>query len=446
MDEQSETFTTPPFDMDAEATVLSNVLCDGSRLAEVGDFLRPEHFYSEAHRRIYEAAVALSARGDTVDLVRVLSWLQDAGRLNQVGGSPYVTEVVGSAPAVIDLRPHALRVQSLWRLREMQFRARRIVAEAFVSGDDVQGYCERAAKALHEVAYAPGTSDGLGAMSSATGDSWRDLEAASGEGRTLVGLPTGIDRLDRVLGGLQAGELTILAARPGKGKSALALQAAVHVGTLGHGAAVFSLEMPKKQLAIRAMCAEARVDFARARVGMLNRTEWGRLTEARRLLDSLPLYVDETAALTCFAMRARLRRLQTKTDAAPVKLVVVDYLQLVHGTAESKKQNREREVAEVAQSTKELAKEFNLHVMACCQMNRDVENSQRRPKLRDLRESGAIEQAADNVVFLHEAPKDDQVVEIIVEKQRSGPTDVVSARFDRRYTRFDNIAEGEYVA
>jgi replicative DNA helicase len=444
MDDFDDAVAMAPFDLKAEAAVLSSVLLASESMSDVGDFLEPKHFYSEAHRRIFEAAVSLFARGARFDTVAISSWLSDAGRLAQVGGTAYVTEVINAAPAVTNVRSYAERVHSLWRLREMQTRARRVLAESYVSGDDVQAFCERSARSLHEIAYAPGAGDGLAPMARALDDAIAILKEAERQGRTLVGLPMGIDRLDRVLGGIQDGDLTILAARPGKGKSALGLQAAMNIAALGHVAAVFSLEMPRKQLAMRAACSEARVDVAKARTAMLTPSDWNKLTTASRFISNLPLHLDDTSGITCLAIRARLRRLQMESPNNRVRLAVVDYLQLVHGSAAAKRQGREREVAEVAQELKEIAKEFSLHVLACCQMNRDVENSTRRPRLRDLRESGAIEQAADNVIFLHEPPKEPDIVEIIVEKQRNGPTDVVSARFDRRYTRFDNLAEGEY--
>ena len=434
-------YQIPPSDMDAEAAILSVVMIDPNGYPAVADFLQPEHFYSEAHRRVFQACAELSKRGSPMDVVQVASWLKDNGRLAQVEGTPYLTSILNSAPNVTNVRTYGLRVHALWRLREAQAAARRVVAEGFGAGQDAQGFCEAAARAFHDLAYAPGTGGELEAVRLCLQDAVREL----GNGKRLVGLPTGLAGLDGTLGGLHDGDLTILAARPGKGKSSLVLQVAVHVTRAGTPAAFFSLEMPKKQLALRATCSEAKVDIGRTRNGGMFDADWGRFTPASAIIGGLPLYIDDTAGITCMAMRARLRRFEVEMQRAKKprpRLVVVDYLQLVHASPGAKGQNREREVAEVAQELKEIAKSHNVHVLACCQMNRGVEETNRRPRLRDLRESGAIEQAADNVVFIHEEPgASPGVVELIVEKQRNGPNAIIEVRFDRQYTRFDNLAE-----
>ena len=439
-------YRVPPQDMDAEAAVLSAVMTDPNALPVVAEILEPRHMYSEAHRRSLEAAFALASANLPTDVVQVAGWLRDADRLQQVGGMAYLTQLLNAAPVCANVRPYAMRVQALWRLREVQAAALRVLAESYSAGQEASAFCEKAAQAFHALAYVPGSAGELEPIGGPVKDAFSRLMAAASEGRSLLGLPTGLDRLDRVLGGLQAGELAILAARPGRGKSAAALQWSMHVAALGHAVAFFSLEMPKAQLAMRATCVAAKVDVSHMRTGTVSPAEWQRLTPATVAVAALPLHVDDTPALTAMGLRARLRRLCAELARArrpPPKLAVVDYLQLMHSTAAANRQGRERAVAEIAQDLKEIAKEFNIAVVAPCQMNRAIEQGERAPRLSDLRESGNIEQAADVVIFIHET-KDRNVVQFVVEKQRNGPNAIVQARFQREFTAFHNIAEDEY--
>lgn len=450
MDESTVEGRMPPHDLEAEAAMVSAGIIDPDAMPAVAGFLLPEHFYSEAYRRMYEAVLAVFRSGAKIDTVVVAAWLQDRERLAQVGGREELTRVINTAPIAGNARPWGERIHALWNLRQVLAQAQRVTAQIYGGVVDARAFTEKTASVFHELAFAPIVSADLERMDVSLGEVLSDCEAAERTGRGMIGLPTGLPGLDRVFGGLGDGDLTILAARPGKGKSALGLGIAVHVASEVGPAVVFSLEMPKKQLALRAACSEARVNVKFARIGRLAAEDWRKLRAAQKFLAGLPLYIDPTPAITVAAIRARLARLSrelarnAKGEAPRPRLVLVDYLQLVRASDGARGSgSREREVAEVAQELKEIAKEFSLHVIACCQMNRDIENSNRMPKLRDLRESGAIEQAADNVVFLHES-KEEHQVQLCVEKQRNGPPDIVHVRFDPIYTRFDSLAESDY--
>jgi len=447
MAENDQVYEVPPHDTEAEGKVLAACMVDPYALPVVAELLRPAQCYAEAHRWMLEGMLALYAAGKPTDAVHLGGWLNDCGRLQQLDkGLGYLMEVL-AVGAPTNVRPYAMRVEALWRLRELQARARAALAGSYGAGQEASAYCERTAQAFHELAYLPGSTGELEPLKGPLTAAFARIQEAAAAGRTLLGYATGLERLDRMTGGLHAGELFILAARPGKGKSSAALQWAVAVAEAGHTVPFFSLEMPKDQLAMRAACLVAGVDVSRWRLGALTPADWAKLAPAVAHVAALPLYVDDTAGLTVMGLRARLRRLVAECARAkrPAPAVcMVDYLQLVHATPGAARQGREREVAEVAQQLKEVAKEFAMSVVAPCQMNRAIEQGGRRPRLSDLRESGNIEQAADAVCFIHEAEGDWDVYEFVVEKQRNGPTCVIKALFSKQYTRFDNLVDGEY--
>jgi replicative DNA helicase len=437
----------PPHDLNAEAATLSAVMLAPEALSDIGDLLHWKHFYSEAHGRVFEAVVELEAARKPCDIVQVATSLRESGRLQQVGGMAYLTEIINAAPAVVNVRSYAETVFGTWRVRQMQLQARAALAKGYGDYGDVQEFADETARAFHEIAYASGSTSDLVDLRESLVEVITDLQRAAAEGRRIIGLATGLDALDRVLGGLHDGELTIIAARPGKGKSSAALQWCVHAARGDFPAAVFSLEMPRKQLTLRAACMQGRIDVGVARTGQLTPGDWSRLTTASSELSGIPLFIDDTSGLSAMALRSKLRRknaeLSRERPGRRLRAVVVDYLQLMRGSSLAQKQGREREVAEIAQDLKEVAKEFNVPVVALSQMNRAIEQANRRPRLSDLRESGNVEQAADNVVFIHEQEKaEGGRVEFVIEKQRSGPTDIVEAIFERHYTRFADVPEG----
>lgn len=468
------TARVPPHDLDAEAAVLSALLLDRDALDRVLDILKAEHFYSEAHRRIYEAALDLSSKGSPVDIVSVAGWLRDRDRLAQVGGAAYLGQLVDAVPAVAHLPTYARMVREKWRVRQLISTCQRVAAEAYGDIGDVQPFIDRAEQAIYDIARTPESSS-IQRLQPIIKTIFDQLTDLAQRGERITGTPTGFERLDAMTSGLHKGELTIVAARPGMGKTSLVLNMAVNVAAPrsittatpdgleetqevpGLGVAVFSLEMPREQLASRMMCSEGRVDVSRLRQGHLQERDWQNLTQAAAFLHRLPIWIDDTPGLNVLELRAKVRRLQAEcnrgeTEATRIGLVIIDYLQLMSGRKDA--QSREQEISEISRSLKQLAKELEVPVIALSQLNRAVETratKDKRPQLSDLRESGAIEQDADNIFFIYrddyynrDESEQKGIAEIIVAKQRNGPTGKVKVRWNAEYTRFDNLAASEY--
>ncbi|WP_437925496.1 replicative DNA helicase [Sorangium sp. So ce291] len=469
----------PPHDLDAEAAVLSAILLHRDALDRVLEILKAEHFYSEANSRIYEGAQELAAAGTPIDIVSVASWLRDRERLAQVGGAAYLAQLADATPAVAHVAAHARVVYEKWRVRQLIATCQRVAAEGYGDVGVVQEFIDGAEQAVYQLARTPqGTS--TQPIAQVLKAAFEQITAAAERGDRITGISTGYEKLDAKTAGLHDGDLSIIAARPGMGKTSFVLNLAVNVASprtvsspgpdqAGHGierhepgfgAAIFSLEMPREQLATRMVCCEGRVDLGRLRQGFLQPDDWRRLTEAASFLSTLPVWVDDTPAITLLELRAKVRRIQAEYDRPPadghsgrrVGLVVIDYLQLMKGR--DGVNSREQEISEISRGLKQLAKELKVAVIALSQLNRAVETrttKDKRPQLSDLRESGAIEQDADNIMFIYrdeyynpETTNHKGIAEIIVAKQRNGPTGKVLTRFTASCTRFDNLAPGDY--
>jgi replicative DNA helicase len=446
----------PPQSLDAEAAVLSAILVDGTGrvLDQVADFLKPDHFYAEAHRRIFEACIALYADGKATDIVTVIEWLKARERLGQVGGAGYVTEILNSTPALANVTEHARIVHGKAKARAVILACQHTAALGYVDYGTAQDFAAEAAEKLHAIAHEdlPNTTEHVKVVLDGVA---KKLIAMGSSGSRFSGKPTGFDRYDRLTSGLHDGDLTIVAARPGMGKTSWALQVAMAVaegdpGLQGEGVIVFSLEMPRDQVGTRMLCARGKIDVGRARSGNLSPLDFQRMVAAGSEVGRMPLWIDDQAALSVLELRARARRIQSeiargKTAAKRLGLIVVDYLQLMSGNGD----NREQEIAGIARELKKIAKEMRIPVVALSQLNRSVETrGDKRPLLSDLRESGAIEQDADNVVFIFrddyytkEKSAEPNVAELIIAKQRNGPTGTVKTRWDREWTRFGNLAD-----
>ncbi|MGK4002298.1 replicative DNA helicase [Sorangium sp. So ce1036] len=469
----------PPHDLDAEAAVLSAILLHRDALDRVLEILKAEHFYSEANSRIYEAAQELAAAGTPIDIVSVASWLRDRERLAQVGGAAYLAQLADATPAVAHVAAHARVVYEKWRVRQLIATCQRVAAEGYGDVGVVQEFIDGAEQAVYQLARTPQgtTTQPLAQVLKAA---FEQITAAAERGDRITGISTGYEKLDAKTAGLHDGDLTIVAARPGMGKTSFVLNLAVNVASprtvsspgpdeAGHGverhepgfgAAVFSLEMPREQLATRMVCSEGRVDVGKLRQGFLQPDDWRRLTEAASFLSTLPIWIDDTPAISLLELRAKVRRIQAEYDRPPgdgssgrrVGLVVIDYLQLMKGR--DGVSSREQEISEISRGLKQLAKELKVAVIALSQLNRAVETrttKDKRPQLSDLRESGAIEQDADNIIFIYrdeyynaETTNQKGIAELIVAKQRNGPTGKVLTRFTSSCTRFDNLAPGDY--
>jgi replicative DNA helicase len=470
----------PPHDLDAEAAVISAVLLEREALDKVLENLKAEHFYSEANRRIYEAAIELSTKGTPIDVVSVAGALRDRERLAQIGGSAYLAQLVDSVPSVAHVETYARMVKEKWRVRQLIATCQRVAAEGYGDVGEVQSFIDGAEQSIYEIARTPEASS-VQRIEPIIRAVFEQITELARRGERITGTPTGFERLDGKTAGLHDGELTIVAARPGMGKTSFVLNIAVNVASPrtiadaptdsddvrvgeareepGVGVAVFSLEMPREQLASRMVCAEGRVDVGKMRQGFLQDRDWNNLTQAASFLYRLPIWIDDTPSLGVLELRAKVRRLLAEYDrpgpdggrGRRLGLVIIDYLQLMSGSPNAS--SREQEISEISRGLKRLSKELRVPVIALSQLNRAVETrgaKDKRPQLSDLRESGAIEQDADNIVFIYrddyyEADAEARgIAELIVAKQRNGPTGKVKVRFNAAYTRFDNLAPGEY--
>jgi replicative DNA helicase len=469
----------PPHDLDAEAAVLSAIMLKRDALDQVAEILKPEHFYSEANGRIYEAAVALALDQRPIDVVQIASWLRDRERLPQVGGTAYLAQIVDATPAIAHVNAHAKTVREKWRLRRLIAECQRISAEGYGDVGVVQEFIDGAEQSVYELARTVETSNAQ-PIKDVLRAAFEQISKAAERGDRITGISTGYPKLDEKTAGLHDGDLMIVAARPGMGKTSFVLNLAVNVAAPrtiaapgpqdrgyganqrrepGFGVAVFSLEMPREQLATRMVCSEGRVDVGKLRGGHLSPEDWRRLTEAASQLSMLPVWLDDTPAIGLLELRAKVRRMQAEYNRAATAeqpeqrmgLVVIDYLQLMSGRANAS--SREQEISEISRGLKQLAKELRVPVIALSQLNRAVETrpgKDKRPQLSDLRESGAIEQDADMILFIYRDeyynPESDRkgIAELIIAKQRNGPTGKVLTRFTSSCTRFDSLAPGDY--
>ena len=466
----------PPHDLDAEAAVLSACLLDRDALDSVLELLEPEHFYSEANQRIYEACRELSLQGTPVDIISVASWLRSRELIQAVGGTAYLGRIVDATPAVAHVVHHGRTVKEKWRLRRVIAACQKYAAEGYGDVGSAQDFIDSAEQSLYELARTPETST-VHHVKDVLTTTFQQISKAAERGDRITGVPTKYIDLDQKTAGLHAGDLMIVAARPGMGKTSFVLNVAANVASPeqlevpgpghepgqsterpGYGVAVFSLEMPKEQVAARLVCCEARVDLGKLRQGYLSQDDWANLTSAASVLANLPIWIDDTAGLGILELRAKVRRLKADynriygPDAPGLGLVVIDYLQLMSGRKGVT--SREQEISEISRGLKQLAKEMSVPVIALSQLNRGVETrggKDKRPMLSDLRESGAIEQDADVILFIYRDEyynKDETnergIAELIIAKQRNGPTGTVRTRFVASCTKFENLAPGEY--
>ncbi len=464
----------PPHDLDAEAAVLSALMIDPMAFDKVYEILKPEHFYSEAHRRVYEAAVDLRTRSQPVDIIQVGTWLKDRERIQQIGGMAYLTQLLDVAPHIGNIAAYGQTIREKYRVRQLILTCQRVAAEGYVDYGVAQEFIDKAEQNIYEIARTPESSS-VEKLLSVMKRSFKQIQDASSRGDKITGISTGYDRYDRLTAGLHDGDLTILAARPGMGKTSFVLNVAVNAARPrrrqlaadpneqweepGAGCVVFSLEMPREQIANRMVCCEGRVDVGKVRQGYLGREDWNNLTRAASDLGRLPIWIDDSPGLSILELRAKVRRLQAEYDRYDdqgqrkqrIGLVVVDYLQLMRGNERA--QSREQEISEISRGLKALAKELKLPVIALSQLNRAVEtrsDKSKRPMISDLRESGAIEQDADNICFIYRdeyynpESVEKNIAELIIAKQRNGPTGTAKVRFSREFTRFDNLADGEF--
>jgi replicative DNA helicase len=432
----------PPQSLEAEESVLGGMLIDNTALDRVVEVLQPDDFYRGAHRKIYRAMLELSERNEPADLITLSEVLRTRGELADVGGSSFLAELAERVPTAANVMHYARIVRERAVVRGLITAATDIASRGYEATEDVKELLDRAEQSIMAIADRE-VKAAFVRMDDLVVKTFHMVERLHQQKEAVTGVTTGFHDLDRLTAGLQPSDLIIVAARPSVGKTALCLNMAVNAALHGHvGVAVFSLEMAKEQLALRMLCSEARIDLGSVRTGRINDGQLGEIAHAAHVLAAAPIYIDDTPALSVLELRAKARRLKRDPDTK-LGLIMVDYLQLMRGS--ESKDSREQEISEISRSLKALAKELNVPVLALSQLNRKVEDRNPPiPRLADLRESGALEQDADVIAFIYRDAAYDEdsakkgLTEIIIAKQRNGPTGSVELTFIREYTRFED--------
>ena len=430
----------PPQNLEAERAVLGCVLIEPTVLPRAIEILQPEDFYKDGHRKVYAAMLRLFERSEPADILTVAEELRREGALEEVGGQATLATLIEEATVATQFGAYANLVREKALLRELIRVTREITEQGFEDSDDVQSLLDRAEEMLFRLSERRLRQSAL-PIRDILGPAIHHIETLYHKKEDITGLATGFRDLDRLTAGLQRADFVIVAGRPSTGKTAFALNIAQHASLrINQPVLIFSLEMSAAQLVQRLLCAEARVDSRSVRTGFLQSPDWRRLTDAAGRLSEAPLYIDDSANLSVLEIRAKARRLKHEHG---LELVVIDYLQLMQGRFRS--ENRQQEIAEISRSLKALAKDLDVPVVALSQLSRAVEaRGDGAPRLSDLRESGALEQDADLIMFLARkegAPEEEPgTVDLVIGKHRNGPTGKVELVFKREYTRFENLA------
>ena len=447
-----EALRVPPHSLEAEQAVLGGLMLSGEAWAKIADKLTERDFYRRDHQLMYRAIGELSEKGMPCDAVTLGEWFDAQGLAESVGGTRYVLELANSTPSAANIVAYAEIVREKSVLRQLIDAGMEITGDGFrPEGRSSQELVESAEQKVFQIAEAGSRGrQGFVPMRSAVKEAFRLLQERYESRSPITGLPTGFNDLDYKTAGLQAGDLIIIAARPSMGKTALSLNIAEYAAIkTGKAAAVFSMEMSSSQLAFRLISSLGRINQQHLRTGELADEEWPRVTSAITMLSEAKIFIDDTPSLSPMELRARARRLKREHDLG---LIVVDYLQLMSGNNAKAQENRATEISEISRSLKALAKELQVPVIALSQLNRSLEQrTDKRPVMADLRESGAIEQDADVIVFIYRDeyynPESNEkgIAEIIIGKQRNGPTGTVKLTFLGQYTRFENFANESYA-
>jgi replicative DNA helicase len=440
---------TLPHNLEAERSVLGAILLNNDIFNLAVEVVDAPDFFRDAHRRIFEKMVQLSNRGNAIDLVTLKEELGRSGELDEVGGPAYITALVDGVPRSTNVQHYARIIKEKATLRRLISSANKILTTAYEGEDEADEILDQAEHAIFAIADDK-IRDGFVSLRDLAHASLDTIEKLHARKELITGVPTGFTDLDEMTSGLQPSDLLIIAARPSMGKTSLVLNIAQHVGTkTDMSVGVFSLEMSKEQLFLRMLTAEARIDAHRLRGGFLGERDWGKLSQAIGTLSEAKIFIDDSPSIGVLEMRAKCRRLASEHG---LNLVIIDYIQLMQGRG--KFENRTLELASISRSLKGLAKELNVPIVVLSQLSRAPEaRSDHRPQLSDLRESGALEQDADVVVFIYRedvyadknapaAADNAGVAELIIGKQRNGPTGVVKLAFIREFTRFENLAGG----
>jgi len=429
-----------PSNLEAERSILGAILLDNAVCNQAIELLRRDDFFLESHRRIFDKMIALSERLMPIDLITLGDELRRAGEFEQIGGATYIASLIDGVPRTDTIEPYAKLVKSKSMLRKLISASNQIIALAFEEEDETDLIIDKAEQMIFQIAEDR-ARQGFQYVGDVAHRRLEQIEQMAGRPEMITGVPTGFTDFDRMTSGLQRQELIVIAARPSMGKTALALNMAQYASKNANVVGIFSLEMSAEQLVSRLLCSEARVDAHRLRTGYLNREEWARLADALRRLCETKVYIDDTPGVGVLEMRAKSRRLKAEHG---LDLLVIDYLQLMAGRGRI--ESRQQEVSQISRDLKVLAKELDVPVVALSQLSRAPETrSEHKPQLSDLRESGAIEQDSDVVCFIYREelynPTDENqgTAELIIGKQRNGPTGSVPLAFLKEFTRFENM-------
>jgi replicative DNA helicase len=437
----------PPQSLEAEQSVLGAVLLDNNALLKALEVIRPEDFYRESHRKVFRAMLDLFEKNEAIDLITLKEHLARKQELDDVGGVSYLTAIAAQTPTAVNVKYHSNIVREKALLRFLLRASTDIAGKVYEDSHDAEELLDYAEKSIFEISDRR-VKSAFVSLKDVVRDSFRMIEDLYERKEAITGAASGFKDLDELTTGFQKGDLIIIGGRPSMGKTALGLNIAQHVGIdMKEPVAVFSLEMSTKQLVLRMLCSEAMVDSNRVRKGFISSKaeDWVRLTNAAGRLSDAPIYIDDSAAMNVLEMRAKARRLKMEHG---LSLIIVDYLQLMRGRGSFER--REQEISDISRSLKALAKELDVPVIAMSQLNRAVETrgGEKKPTLADLRESGAIEQDADVILFLYRdevynKDREDNKgkAEVIIAKQRNGPTGVVKMTFLGHCTRFVNYSE-----
>lgn len=434
----------PPQNIEAEQSVLGAILIENQAINIALEYIGQDDFYTEAHRNIFSAIVDLTGNGQPCDSVFLCDYLKGKGQLQAVGGQVYIGQLVDNTASAANIAHYCRLIKSKAAARSLIRTAGKIIEDVyFQNGNGIDQILDEAQRDIIRIS-SEGRQTNFPDTKNLVRKVYGQIEERCQNPDAAIGISTGLKDLDAITCGFQKAELIILAARPSMGKTALALQIATHSASNGIPAAFFSLEMSKESVTLRELSRKSRIDSRHMRKGHLTAADWPKLTAAADGIGRIPLFIDDTAALTTMEMKARARKLKIEKG---IGLIIVDYLQLMRSS--KKLDSREREISDISQSLKALAKELDIPVIACAQLNRQVENRPRkRPQMADLRESGAIEQDADLIMFLYrdevynDSPQNPEqgTAEVIIGKQRNGPIGVVKLAFDKKCTCFANLA------
>ncbi len=442
----SSLLKAPPHSLEAEQAVLASVLLNNDLMNGVVEVLRPEDFYQGAHRTLFSAMLDLYERGRAIDPLTIAEILKGRDGESATGGVAYLSELISNVPTIANAADYARMVKEKSILRKTIAVSQEIAASAYQGVTELDEFLDRTEQAIFAIAEEK-IKPSYYSMTEMSKEAMKEIEKLYEKKEMVTGIPSGFRDLDSKTAGFQRSDMIVVAARPGMGKTALCLNVALHAALRNKiPVAIFSLEMSRQQLALRMICSEARVEFQRLRTGYLTQDEINKIVASVGRLSEAPIYTDDSGALSALELRAKARRL--KKDRK-IGLVIVDYLQLMRGSStRGNMESRVQEISEISRSLKALAKELDIPVIAISQLNRGVESrTDKRPQMSDLRESGAIEQDSDLILFIYREEMYDREneekkgkAEVIIGKQRNGPMGVVELAFLSRYTRFEDLA------